>query len=261
MSASRAARAGAPSRPRTPGVGGAARLARALYGARWSVLPPATGVAMLALLLGAVLAAPREVVEGEVQRLFYIHVPSATVGSYGAFTVTFVASLLLLWKRDLRFDAPARAAAGVGVLFTGLTLATGALWGRPVWGVYWVWDARLTSTLVLFLIYAGYLLARALADRGDEQAARYAAVFAIIGFLDIPMIHMSVSWWRTLHPQPIVARLGGPALPGEMLAVLLIGMAAIALLATWLIALSAETEAMATRAQYLRGELDRLEGA
>ena len=234
----------------------AGRVVTRAYDLRWKVLPPATGVAMMALLLGALLAAPREAVEGEVQRLFYIHVPSV-LAAYTAFFVVFVASVLVVWKRDMRFAPVARAAAGVGVLFTGLTLATGAIWGKPIWGVYWTWDARLTSTLVLFLIYAGYLLTRSLADRTDEQAARYAAVFAIIGFLDIPIIHFSVTWWRTLHPQPIVER---GALPGEMLAVLLVGIVAVALLATWLIALRTDAESIATRAEALRAEVDRFEG-
>ncbi len=215
---------------------------------------------MMAMLLGALLSAPREAVEGEVQRLLYIHVPSV-LAAYLAFSVTFVASILLLWKRDMRYDPIGRAAAGVGVLFIALNLATGAIWGKPIWGVYWTWDARLTSTLILFLIFGGYLLARSLADRTDEQAARYAAVFAIIGFLDVPIIHMSVSWWRTLHPAPIVARLGPPALPAEMLLVLVIGIVAIGLLALWLIVLRAETETLAQRAEDLRALVDRRERA
>ncbi len=229
------------------------------YGWRWYVLPPVTGVAMTLLLLGAVLVAPREVVEGEVQRIFYIHVPAA-LAAYLAFTITFVASILLLWRRDMRYDPIARSAAGVGVLFIAINLATGAIWGKPIWGVYWTWDARLTSTLVLLLIFIGYLLARGLASRTDEQAARYASVFAIIGFLDIPLIHFAVSWWRTLHPQPIVFR-SDSALPGEMLLVLFVGIFAVSVLAVWLIVLRADTEAMAARAEALNAELDRFEGA
>ena len=231
-----------------------------LYDARWYVLPPLVGVSMLAMIAGAVVVAPREAVEGEVQRLFYIHVPSA-IASYLSFFIVFVASILVLWKRDMRFDAVARAAAGVGVLFTGLVLATGAIWGHPIWGAWWAWDARLTSTLILFLIFSGYLLARSLADHADEQTARYAAVFAVIGFLDIPIINMSVRWWRTLHPQPIVLRLPGEqALPNSMLAVLAIGMVAILLLALWFIVLRAEVERIAVRTLALRAALDRREG-
>ena len=231
----------------------------AIYDARWVLLPPLTGVAMLAMLVGAVIVAPREAIEGEVQRIFYIHVPSA-LAAYLAFFVVFAASIALLWTRDLRFDAVARAAAGVGVLFTALTLATGAIWGKPIWGTWWAWDARLTSTLVLLLIYVGYLLARSLSDRGDVQAARYAAVFAIIGFVDIPIINMSVRWWRTLHPDPIVTRgLGEQSLPASMLLVLMLGVAAIGLLALWLMALRAEAERIAVRGDELRAEVDRRE--
>jgi heme exporter protein C len=236
-------------------------LAARVYATRWVVLPPLVGAAMLAMIIGAVVVAPREVVEGEVQRLFYVHVPSA-IAMYLAFTVTFLASLALLWRRDMRFDTVARAAATVGVLFTVLTLATGSLWGRPVWGAWWAWDARLTSTLVLLLLYAGYLLARSVADETDEQAARYSAVFAIIAFLDIPIIEMSVRWWRTLHPQPMVLRMpGDQVIPTEMLAVLGLGMVGILLLAVWLIVLRAETERVSTRATELRALLDRREEA
>jgi heme exporter protein C len=227
------------------------------YGWRWQVLPPATGVAIMALMLGAVLVAPREAVEGEVQRLLYIHVP-AVLAAYLAFTVTFIASILLLWTRDMRYDPVARSAASVGVLFIALNLATGAIWGKPIWGVYWTWDARLTSTLVLLLIFIAYLLARSLSSRTDEQAARYAAVFAIIGFLDIPLVHFAVEWWRTLHPQPI---LRGRDLPGEMELVLWVSTVAVSLLAVWLIVLRTDTEAMAAQADALGAELDRFEGA
>ncbi len=238
-----------------------ASTAQRVYGWRWSVLPPLTGVGMFAMIVGAVLAAPREAVEGDVQRIMYIHVPSA-IAAYAAFTVTFVASIVVLWKRDMRWDAAARASAAVGVLFTFLVLVTGAIWGKPIWGVYWTWDARLTSTLILFLIFSAYLLARAVAGPNDEQAARYAAVFAIIGFMDIPLIHMSVTWWRTLHPQPIVFRaLERPALPPEMTAVLLISMGAIMLLTTWLVSLHTDTERLGQRTETLRSLVDRWEQA
>ncbi|RLT36478.1 MAG: cytochrome C assembly protein [Chloroflexi bacterium] len=230
-----------------------------LYSLRWVVLPPLVGVGILAMLVGAVVAAPRELVEGDVQRLMYIHVPSAQA-MYLAFGVVFVASILVLWKRDMRWDAVARGAASVGVMFTGFALVTGALWGKPTWGVYWQWDARLTSTLVLFLVYSAYLLARSVSDPSDEQAARYSAVYAIVGFLDVPLIVMSVRWWRTLHPQPIVARLD-PQLPGSMLLVLLISTIAIFLLAVWLIALRTDTERLGQRLLGLRAAVDRREEA
>ena len=228
---------------------------RGLYGFRWILLPPVTGAAVMAMIIGALVVAPRETIEGDVQRLLYIHFPSI-LAAYGAFLVVFVASLVVLFSRDMRWDAVARGAATVGVLFTGLTLATGALWGKPIWGVFWTWDARLTSTLVLFLIYAAYLLARAMADELDEQAARFAAVFAVLGAFDIPLIMFSVLWWRTLHPQPIVMR---GALPPEMRAVLMIAFLGISALAVWLMVLRTETDWLAKRTATMRALVDRRE--
>lgn len=236
-----------------------AALWRRTYTLAWVVLPPAAGVGVLGTIVAAALA-PREVVEGDVQRVFYIHFPSI-MSAYLAFGIVCLASIVLLWRRDMRWDAVARAAATVGVLFTGLTLATGMLWGKPIWGVYWTWDARLTSTLVLFLIYVAYLLARSMADELDEQAARYAAVFAIIGTLDIPLVMMSVRWWRTLHPQPIVLQDASAALPGQMLLALLVGTIGITLLALWLMLLRGEAERLSQRAAALRATIDRHEEA
>lgn len=230
---------------------------RSVYGTRWVVLPAVAGIGVFALIAASLVVAPREAVEGEVQRLFYIHLPSA-LAAYGAFFIVFVASILLLAKRDLRWDAIARGAAGVGVLFTIFTLATGAIWGRPIWGVYWNWDARLTSTLILLLLYGGYLLARSMAEPADEQAARYGAVFAIFAFADIPIINLSVRWWRTLHPQPMVFRgPEGPNMPLEMVAVLLVGILAVGVLAAWLIVLRSEAELLTLRANALRARVDR----
>jgi heme exporter protein C len=230
------------------------RLAVQVWDWRWTILPPVVGVAMMAMIIGALVAAPREVIQGEVQRLMYLHVPSA-VTMYVAFITTAVASALFLWKRDMRWDAIARGSAMVGVLLCGMVLATGAIWGKPIWGVYWSWDARLTATLILFLIYAAYLLARSIAGPLDEQVARYAAIFAIIGVADIPIIQMSVRWWRTLHPQPTVFQ-PNPALPGEMLIVLVIGFVAILSLAVWLIVLQTHAERAAQRVALLRAEVD-----
>lgn len=231
-----------------------------VYNARWTLLPALTGVAMMAMLVGAVLAAPREVVEGDVQRLMYIHVPSASAGTYFAFLIAATASAAFLISRDIRWDAVARSAATVGVLFTIITLATGAIWGKPIWGVYWTWDARLTSTLVLLLIYTAYLLARSVAGPNDEQVARYSAIFALIGFLDIPLIHFSVDWWRTLHPQRIIFD-PRPAVPGEMLLVLLVSFIAITLLMLWLVALRSDTEQLVQRTDRMRARLDQREPA
>jgi heme exporter protein C len=165
---------------------------------------------------------------GFSQKIMYIHVPSMWV-AYLAFFVVFFCSIGYLWKRSEGFDRVAKCSAEVGVLFCGLGLLTGAIWGRPTWGTYWVWDARLTTTLILLLIFAGYVLLRAFAQPGEQQA-RLAAVLGIVGFLDIPLIHVSVQWWRTLHQTSSVFKVDAagapkPAMPFELLLPLLLGLA------------------------------------
>jgi len=153
------------------------------------------GVAVLAYMI--FFWSPVEVNMGFVQKIMYIHVPSIWT-SYLAFLIAFISSVLYLWKRKESFDIVALSAVEIGVIFCGFALITGALWAQPTWNTYWTWDARLTATLILLLIYCGYLLLRRMSDFGEQQA-RLAAVVAIIGFLDIPLIHLSVTWWRTLH--------------------------------------------------------------
>ena len=164
---------------------------------------------------------------GFSQKIMYIHVPSMWV-AYLAFFIVFAASIGYLWKRTENFDRVAKCSAEIGVLFCGLGLVTGAIWGRPTWGTYWVWDARLTTTLILLLIFAGYALLRAFASPGEQQA-RLAAVLGIVGFLDIPLIHVSVQWWRTLHQTSSVFKVDPtgapkPAMPFELLLPLLVGL-------------------------------------
>ena len=140
------------------------------------------------------------------QKIFYFHVPSAWVSFLGFFIV-FVASILYLWKRDRIFDIWASAAAEVGVLFCSLVLLTGPIWAKPIWNAWWVWDAKLTTTLVLWLIYVAYLMLRSFG--GDQaQSAKFRAVLGIVGFLDVPLIYYSVNIWRTLHPKQLVLRGG-----------------------------------------------------
>lgn len=159
-------------------------------------------VAMLVNLYLVFIWVPNEKTMGIVQRIFYFHVPSAWT-AFLAFGVVFVYSLLYLIKKQRRFDTTAEAAAEVGVLFTTVVLTTGPLWARPVWNTWWSWDPRLTLTLVLWLIYVAYLMLRGfVADK--ERAARFAAIFGIVGFLDVPLVYMSIRWWRTIHPKPVI---------------------------------------------------------
>jgi heme exporter protein C len=193
----------------------------------------AASVALAAGLYLGLVVVPPDAVQGEVQRIMYLHVPSI-VTAYLAFTVVFFASILYLWKRDLRFDAVAVSSAEIGVLFTGITLATGSIWGKPTWGVWWTWDARLTLTAILFTIYVGYLMLRAFAE--DPQAgARYGAVLAILGFLDIPLNHFAVQWWRTLHQPSSILRPAGSSVAPVMLVPLAISFVGLVLLYTYLL--------------------------
>lgn len=194
------------------------------------------GFAALGVLIFAFT--PNDRYMGFSQKIMYIHVPSMWV-AYLAFFVVFFCSIGYLWKRTAAFDRVAKSSAEIGVLFCGLGLLTGALWGRPTWGTYWVWDARLTTTLILLLIYVGYVLLRAFADPGEQQA-RLAAVLGIVGFLDIPLIHVSVQWWRTLHQQSTlfqVVESGAPkpSMPVELLVPLLLALAAASLFYAFLL--------------------------
>ena len=214
------------------------------------VTTPLAGFGLIAAAYFIVGYAPEEAVQGIVQKIFYGHVASAWA-SYLCFFITFVSSGLYLWKRDRAWDLLALSAAEVGVVFCTAVLLSGPFWGKPIWGTWWTWDARLTTTLVLWLIYVGYLLLRPFAGEG-ERGARFAAVVGIIGFLDIPLIYLSVRWWRTLHPQPIVTNARGPQLPPEMLTTLLVTLVAFTLLAVSFIAIRAEIERLRDLAAVLR---------
>jgi len=164
-------------------------------------------LALLSVAAGlyfALIKAPPDAYQGEVQRIMYIHIPSILT-AYLSFFIVFVGSCLYLWKRERRDDILAYAAAEIGVLFTALTIVEGSIWGKPTWGVWWTWDARLTLTALLLMIFVGYLMLRSLIE-DPERAAVSGAVLGIIGFLDIPLIHMSVYWWRTLHQPPSILR-------------------------------------------------------
>src|SRR5438045_3915428 len=157
-------------------------------------------------LYEALVAAPTEQTMGDVQRIFYYHVPSAAT-AFLLFAVNFVASIVYLARRSARADALAVTTAEVGVVFCTVVLVTGPLWARPVWGIWWTWDARLTSTLLLWLIYVSYLLLRRFSTSG--QTPVLAAVLAIFGSVDVVFVYMSIRWFRTQHPQPVMGPGGG----------------------------------------------------
>src|SRR5256714_5110221 len=190
--------------------------------------------AAVALMLAAGAAifffAPTDYLQGPVQRIFYLHVSSA-IAAYGCFAVVLVGGIIYLRSENVTADRFARAGAVVGVVFTTVTLVMGMLWAKPIWNTFWTWDARLTSTLVLWMIYAGYLLVRRLSDPG-RQAARLAAVVGIFGFIDVPVVHFSVTWWRTQHPGPIIVN---DALPAPMLTAFFLTMACTLVLAAGMV--------------------------
>ena len=169
------------------------------------VLVVLTGVLMLVNVYLIFLVAPTDAVLGEVQRIFYFHVPIAIV-SFVAFFVVFIASIGYLVTRKSRWDSVAHAAAEVGVVFVSLALLTGIIWARPVWGVWWTWEPRLTTTLILWLIYVAYLMLRSYVPN-KSQGALYAAGLGIIGFVDVPIVYYSVQWWRSIHPSAVVGPL------------------------------------------------------
>ncbi len=192
-------------------------------------------LALAALAIGlyvALWASPPDAFQRDFVRIMYVHVPTVSV-AYLSFTIVAIASVLFLWRGRAGFDQLAHSAAELGVVFTGLALATGSIWGKAVWGTWWTWDARLVTTAILFLVYVGYLLVRELAE-DRVRGARLAAVVGIIGFVDVPIIHYSVVWFRTLH-QPASITPGDIKLAPPMLAALLINLLAFCLLYLYLL--------------------------
>lgn len=161
---------------------------------------------------------PTEVQQGIVQRIFYIHVPSAWVAGL-AFGIVALLSAVYLWLGDDKLDMAASAAAEGGMIFTTIVLLTGPLWGRVAWGTWWTWEPRLTLTLLLWFIYLGYFMVRR-STTNPEQGKKFAAVVGIVGLVDLPLIHISVTWLRSLHPQPVVMKPEGPTLDSAMLSLL-----------------------------------------
>jgi len=173
-----------------------------------SRLPAVVAVVAVALALLFAFLSPRDATQGDLARMFYVHVPSVIV-AYLAFVGTMVCAIGYLRTRNLRWDRWAGASAELGVVLLGLTLATGMIWAKPVWGVWWTWDARLTLTALLFFVYLGYLgVRRSIAD--PQMRAARSAVLGVVAVALIPIVHFSVTWWRTLHQPPTLLR------PGEI---------------------------------------------
>jgi len=214
-----------------------------------TVLGAVTFVFMLVALLGALVWAPKEATMGDVQRIFYFHMPSAWIALGPGFTVVFALSIAYLATGRLKYYLVAAASAEIVVVFTTITLVTGPLWAKPAWGVYWTWEPRLTTTLVLWFIYVGYLLLRSVAGDG-HRLARLAAVYGIVGWVDVPIVFFSIWWWRTIHPRVLTS--SGFALDSRMTAVLMVSLAAFTLLYVFLLVLRVRIESMSATVQTLR---------
>jgi heme exporter protein C len=205
---------------------------KALELSRWLQLP--VYLSILAALYGTFLYAPTEREMGEVQRIFYFHV-GAAFNAFAAFFLVFIAGILYLSTRRVKWDRLAVASVEIGVLYTTIVLTTGPIWAKPAWNTWFPWgDPRVMTTLVLWLIYLSYLILRSSLPEGDRKY-RFCAVFGIIGFIDVPIVWMSIRWWRTIHPVVITSE--GTNLEPEMLHVLLITILACFLLLIFLVAL------------------------
>jgi heme exporter protein C len=217
-----------------------------------ALLPWLWGAALAGLALGLYLSffvAPPDYQQGETVRIMFIHVPSAWLSMFGYLLMAVAALGTLVWRHPLA-DVAAKAIAPVGAAFTFLALTTGSLWGRPMWGTYWVWDARLTSVLVLFLMYLGLIaLWRAVEDPG--RAGRVAAVLTLFGVVNLPIIKFSVDWWNTLHQPASVFRVGGPTIDASMLWPLMVMAVAMTLLFLALVVMAMRNEILRRRVRTL----------
>ena len=210
----------------------------------------AAGLGLAGLWLG--FTAPEDYQQGDTVRIMFIHVPAAWMSMF-VYACLAGASLMGLIFRHALADAAARAAAPLGAGFTALALITGSLWGRPMWGAWWVWDARLTSVLVLFLFYLGYMALQASMD-DEAKADRASAILALVGAINVPIVHWSVTWWNTLHQGESIFRKGGPLLaPVYLWPLGLMGLAYMCLFGSlWLVRTRAEVWRRRARALALR---------
>jgi heme exporter protein C len=213
------------------------------------------GPAMLLNLYLIFFYAPTERTMGLVQKIFYFHVPSAWV-AFLAFFLVFIGSAGVLAARKESFDRLAEASASIGVLFCTLVLLTGPIWAKPAWGVWWTWDARLTSTLVLWFLYVGYLLLRSYIPDASRRAT-LSAILGIVGFVDVPIVYLSIRWWRTQHPAPVIGGGESSGLDPRMRVAFFFSLAVFTLLFVVLLRLRMRSQASERRAEVVLEERRR----
>jgi len=225
------------------------------------LLPLVSAAAVAVLAAGFFLAfrAPPDYQQGETVRIMYIHVPFAWLGLFGYVLMAASSIGVLVWRHPLA-DVAQKAAAPVGATYTALCLVTGSLWGRPMWGTYWVWDARLTSMLVLLLLYLGVMALRA-AIEDPNRAGRAAAVLTLVGIINVPIVKFSVDWWNTLHQPASVFRMGGSTISGELLWPLLVCALGFGLLFIALQMLGMRAEILRRRVQAMEAKMAAEAGA
>ncbi len=194
---------------------------------------------------------PNERIQGPVSKIIYFHISSAWLAFF-AFFVVMVCSILYLRTKNLKWDTVAYASAEIGILFTTIVLVTGPIWGRASWNAWWTWDHRLTTTLILWFIYIAYLMIRS-AFNEEEKKARFAAVFGIIGFVDVPIVWMSIRWWRTIHPTIVTS--GGFAMDPSMVQTLMVSLAAFTLLYFYLLQKGIFVQNMRSEAALLKQKI------
>ncbi len=209
---------------------------------------------VIAAAYAAFFIAPEERTMGLIQRIFYFHVASAWAG-FTAFFLCFLGNLLYVWKREQKYDWLAVSGAEVGLAFTTVVLITGPIWAHPVWGIWWTWDARLTSTFVLWLLYVSYLLLRTLVDEPDRRAL-LSSLFGIFAFLDVPLVFGAIRWWRTQHPQPVIMGGQGSGLDPTMKSVFFFSALAMHVLMLFLVAERYALEKMQTETDFLAREVE-----
>jgi heme exporter protein C len=218
-----------------------------------ALMPWTAALTMVLMATGFYLAlagSPADYQQGETVRIMYVHVPAAWMALFCYACLAAASAVAIIWKHPLS-DLAAKATAPVGACFTFLALVTGSLWGKPMWGTWWVWDARLTSVLILFFLYLGYMALRGAFD-SPARGARAAAILALVGFVNVPIIKFSVDWWNTLHQPTSVFKMDGPAIHPSMLAPLLVMALAYTAFYLWVLLLRVRGEIAASKIRAIR---------
>ena len=209
-------------------------------------------IAIITLILGlyfGLFDSPKDYQQGDAVRIMYVHVPSAWLASLLYFSLSISCVFYLVWKHPLA-DLVSSSIAPIGALFSALTLVTGSLWGKPMWGTWWVWDARLTSMLVLFFFYLGYILLCNAFERKID-GSKTASVLAIVGLINLPIVKFSVDWWHTLHQPASIIKIGGPSIDDKMLLPLILMIFALSFFSLYMIILNVKTKLIEKKCEAL----------